>query len=252
MPDYTNAEKTELSVPYEQEQYVLRSRPDIIHVLRELSRKPDIITGYFNEGSSYLLTAVLGVLPDRDLVVLDHGPDDTVNQWATAADRIICVTKHDNVTIRFAISDLKRAKFQQQPVFAAPLPDGVFRLQRREFFRVPAPMLNPIVCRVSEENHDWDLEAVDISIGGIGLIDRSLQFQVDPPRTIEGCVLKLPEQDLAIDVEIRYWSKFRLRDGREVRRIGCAFRGVTPDKNVVLQRFINKLQVEQRATSPDD
>ena len=60
MPDYTNAQKTAIDSIEDHDRYLLRSEAEIRGQLLKLAKKPDIITAYFNNGSNFILTAVLG------------------------------------------------------------------------------------------------------------------------------------------------------------------------------------------------
>jgi c-di-GMP-binding flagellar brake protein YcgR len=254
MPDYQDADKTELfSIP-DQEQYLVHSRLEIVRVLQELSKRPDIITAYFNHGKEYALTAVLGVLTERDLLVLDYGADEKLNQRLMAADRITCVTKHDNIDVRFTVTGVQRAKFQNQPAFAALLPESVYRLQRREFFRVSTPIVNPLIVRIPQGNADpIELPMADISVGGVGLHDCELSFDAEPLTRLEGCGIELPGFGFVkVDLEVRNVSLQPLNDGSQVRRIGCAFLDMPLDVSARIQRYIHRLQIEQKATSGRD
>ncbi len=247
-------QKTELFEPTQgQEEYILRSRDQVISVLKELSKRPDIVTAYFGGGKHHMLTAVLAVLPERDLAVLDIGPEETLNRRAQAAERLVCVTKHDGVAVRFSLSGLSRAKFQGREVFAAPLPESVLRLQRREFFRVHVPLMNPVTCRIPcPDGGTLTLNVSDISVGGIGLIDPTFRIEPIPTTVLEQCYLTIPDFDsFNVDLEIRSAHRLRQRDGNEVNRIGCRYAHLAPDKLVIIQRYINKLQIEQRASQPD-
>lgn len=249
MVEQSTDNKTELSAIEEQEKYLLYSRTAIINVLHDLSKRPDIITAYFNGGKEYLLTAVLTVLPERELVVLDYGADEKQNLRMLAADRIVCVTKHDNISIKFSCEELQRAKFQDRQAFAARLPDTLFRLQRREFFRVSTPVFNPLKCRIPDvERGELELTIVDISVGGIGLLDPYFRVTQEIGTILRECSVDLAEFGLLhCDLQIRNSFMQAQNDGGKVRRVGCAFTNLTLDRNALLQRYIHRVQIEQKA-----
>lgn len=51
----------EIEQPDDYDQYLLRSKPEIVAVLRSLVQKRALVSAYFNRGSSFLLTSVLHV-----------------------------------------------------------------------------------------------------------------------------------------------------------------------------------------------
>lgn len=247
MPDYSTAQKTEISDFEHQQQFLLESKGEIVHVLNDLSRKPDIITGYFDAGNRYVLTAVLKVLPERGLVVLDQGPDSAGNERLLQKGELLCITKHNRIHIKFKLRGIKKARFQGESVFAAPLPDSVFRLQRREFFRIRTPIANPVTCEIPDVVAPRQLKVLDIGYGGLALEVLEADEQWEPGQTFPDCVLNLPEfGKVNLTLEVRNIVPQRFRDGTEYRRVGCQFVQLPLDRSATIQRYIHRLQVEQK------
>ncbi len=231
-----------------QEQYLLHSKPEITRVLRDLAKKPDIITAYFDGGSRFFLTAVIGVLPERDMVVLDYGTEDALNELALQAERLVCVTRHEHVSVRFTCTGLQRAKYQGRQVFAAPLPESVYRPQRREFFRVVTPTVTPLKIHVPRPGADpLELTVVDLSCGGAALYDPEQSFTPVPGEIIKDCGIELPGFGLVtFNLEIRSQVPVMRSDGTAQVRIGGQFRGLTIDGTALLQRYLHKLQLDSK------
>lgn len=241
------------SGPKGQDRFQLTDRSDIIAVLRQLGRRPELVTAYFNQGRESLVTAVLGVDTERGEIELDQGPDDAVNRRALAADSLICMTREQNVSIRFRVSGLRAGTRSDGPVFRAPLPESVQRMQRREFFRVPMPVSTPVICRIpTEDGSVYTLRAMDLSLGGVGLVDAAMSLPLRVGDVFTGCELEIPGQDvLAVRLEVRNISRHIFRDGSVGRRLGLAFGGVSGRGTTLLQRYLQRLQIAQRDTSPD-
>lgn len=251
MPDYSNARKTELSEFEQQDQFLVHAQGDIAHILNDLSRRPDIITGYFDEGSRYILTAVISVLPSRGLVVLDPGPDQITNERLLQKGRLLCVTKHERIHIKFTLEGIQRARFQGEPVLAAPFPQSVFRLQRREFFRIKTPMVTPVTCAVQLEGERRVFPVLDIGYGGLALKDDGKLIDPEKHPVLEECLLDMPEfGEVTLGLEVRNIVPLTHRDSG-FHRVGCSFRKMSLDRNAVIQRYIHQLQINQRATGGD-
>lgn len=249
MSDTREENKTELFDGEDQEKYLLYSKTAIINVLHELSKKPDIITAYFNQGREYILTAVLTVMNDRNLVVLDYGADEAKNRRLLDYGRAVCVTKHDNISIKFAVDGLQRAKFQDRQSFAAILPETLYRQQRREFFRVTTPVLNPLKCYIPRPGgQTLELNIMDISCGGLGLADPGQLFDPEINDILTGCHIELPEMGtLHCDLQVRNSFMQPQNSGQQLHRIGCSFVSLSQDKNALIQRYIHRVQLEQKA-----
>lgn len=226
--------------------YRINNRGQVIRVLRNLAKRPDIITAWFDEGRAYLLTAVLDILPERGLVVLDYGANDAVNRKVLDAEHLVCVTRHDNIDVRFSVTDIQRARFRGGFAFAGPIPAHVYRLQRREYFRVRTPVANPVRCTLRGPSGDLRLPLADIGGGGLCLLDESGAFPYQPGERIERCTLALPDIGVVfVDIEVRHLRASEV-NGRTITRIGCRFLDLTMDKAALVQRYVNALQVAAR------
>jgi c-di-GMP-binding flagellar brake protein YcgR len=249
MADEAENKKTELFDGGDDERFLLTSKAAIANVLVDLGKRPDILTAYFNQGHEYILTAVLAVMPERNLLVLDYGADEKLNQRLLEYGRAVCVTKHDNINIKFGCNILQRAKYQDRQALAASLPESLFRQQRREFFRVALPIVNAVKCYVPQpDGSEMVLHVADISCGGAGLVDPQRRFNPEVGTLLAGCRVVLPETGtLVLDLVVRNSFLQAQNDGNQVRRIGCAFAGLPLDKNAVIQRYIHRVQIEQKA-----
>mgnify|MGYP002713138180 CR=1 FL=1 len=126
---------------------------------------------------------------------------------------------------------------------------GVCRVQRREFFRVSVPVAAPILCRIPRpDGQALELPVVDLSCGGIGLIAPSAGVGLELRETLADCIIELPEfGTLSVNLQVRNMRGHRQSNGEQAQRIGCAFVGLTMDRNALIQRYIHKVQVEQKA-----
>jgi c-di-GMP-binding flagellar brake protein YcgR len=244
MPDYTQAETTALGAVSESDRYVLHSQAEIRSQLLNLAKKPDIITAYFDDGRSFILTAVLGIVRERNLVVLDVGPDDATTRRAIAARKLVCSTRNNGIPIRFSCENMQSAKYQGKPAIAAPIPTSLYRQQRREFFRVQTPRINAPTCEIPlEEGGRLTLKVADLSVGGLCLIDQDEVFQTNILEHYNGCILTLPEYgELTVDLQIRNKALFYSGNAQPVPRYGAAFENLSNSDSLYLQRYIYQLQ----------
>lgn len=249
MPDYSNAPHSSLSDLKEGDRFMLRNSLEIRSQLISLARKPDIITAYFNEGKHYLLTAVLGVIDERGLMVLDYGPDEEITRRAIASGRLVCTTKHEGVPVRFSCERLQSARYKGLPAIAAPVPDSLYRMQRREFFRVETPRVNGPRCEIPDpqtgETHIMTL--TDISLGGMGIIDISGRLDAEPQQRFDNCLILLPNKDeIEVNLIIRNTDAGESgTSGGSFTRYGVSFEGMAISDNAALQRYIFQLQTQQ-------
>lgn len=248
MPDYTDAKQSSLPDLSEADHFLLRNSSEIRSQLICLSRQPDIITAYFDDGKRYMLTAVLGVINERGLLVLDIGPDDATTQRAIDSGRLVCTAKHDGVPVRFTCENLQSARYKALPAIATPLPNTMYRMQRREFFRVSTPKINGPRCEVADPQggEPFQLTVTDISVGGAGMLDTSARMQAEPLERFDNCRLLLPEHgEITINIVLRNKAMIPSGSGKPQPRYGVAFEGISVSDNANLQRYIFHLQTQQ-------
>lgn len=237
--------------PGEYDRFMLRNPAEMLPLLRSLCEHVAQITVFFNEGQDMLLTTLAEVAPDR--VILDHGPDAAMNRKALAADRLFCVTTLDKVRIQFILRGLVQVEHEGRPAFRAAPPNEVLRLQRREYYRLVTPIMNPLVCLMplplpdgSTRRHAANV--FDISCGGLGLAapDEGLPFAVD--MDFPGCRLDLPEiGEITGTLRVRSLFDIVMRSGARVRRAGCEFVGLPGTMATLIQRYIIKVERERKA-----
>ncbi len=239
---------------HDDNQFQLTSRRDIVAVLRQLGRRPELITGYFNQGRESLVTAVLHVDQEAGEVVLDQGPDDAVNRRALAAGQLICMTRENNVSVKFRLQGLRRATRDDGPTFRAPLPESLYRLQRREFFRVPMPVSSPVLCRIpTDAGEVHEFRVTDMSLGGVGIVDATMKLPLRIGDVFTDAELRVPDQrPLTVGLEVRNVSRHIFRDGTVGRRLGVAFQGLSTQGSTLLQRYLQRLQIAYRESAPDN
>lgn len=234
--------------PFDEEKYLLKGSEQIAQTLLELSKRPELINAYFRGGEESITTTVIDVLHERGLVILEPGPNAEKNRQLLEEGNTTCLSKHHDVDIRFELGGLQSARLKGQQVIAAPLPQSLLRLQRREFFRVTTPLMAPILCQLDYEGERWSLPLADISIGGLALFDKERRF--DPPNgeILPDCTLILPDNagEIEVTLEVRASFLYGRDEGHQVRRIGCAFVELPTDKINFIQRYINRLQIKQR------
>ena len=249
-------EKTELFNPGGDHDFWLHSPRQVLAVLKRLKKKTATVTAYFSGKKSYILTAVLGLSPNRDLLILDEGPNEELNLKLLQSRQACCVTMLDCIRIRFDCADLKRALYKGGRVFVCPIPRSLLYLERRDCFRVATSVVHPPVCYVPRHTQEpLELLVVDISVGGVGLHNMNpsqpLGTDAGDPRLYRDCRLYLPDYaELTVDLRVRNARTTVRHDGLEVQKIGAEFMNLRPGICDVIQQYVHSIQLRQIATSP--
>lgn len=233
----------------EQEKYLIRSAWEINQVLTDLAKRPELITAYFDDGAGYILSTIIAVLNEQHLVVMEKGPDEQMNQRLLHAGRARCISKQRDVSVRFYLDELREAKYQGQMVFAAKLPESLYRLQRREYFRVHTPLSNPLLSRIKTRDGTlFELALSDLSVGGLAMLDPNLAFEAEVGEVFEDCSLVFPEETVhRVNLKIRNIFLLGEERHRPQLKIGCSFDNVDTRFDSFIHRYVNRLQIQQNS-----
>jgi len=232
------------------EKYLLSTSRKVVPLLKALTRKPDLITVKIPNSEQSVLTAVLDVLTERNLLILDYGPSDSLNNKLLAAERIICTTLHDMVETRFSCGALKKVKYKGAPAFATPIPDSVLYIERREYFRIKPLISHPAYINLRlEDDQPVKLKITDIGVKGLSFTDTGSASRAAAGDRFENCRLILPANpSVLVTLEIRYRTgNGKPEDGNARDRVGAKFIDLNQGLEFTLQRFINMVQIEQNA-----
>ena len=244
----------ELEQPDDYSQYLLHSKSEIVAVLRSLVQKGALITVYFDQGKSFLLTSMIQLNADHESFVLDLGSNDEMNRRALLAKKLILTTVVDKVKIQFSLGALTATQYEGRSAFLGAIPDALLRLQRREYFRLSTPLATPIrlaatIRRADDSALQVNLPLLDISGGGVGLMAATDQAQLlQRGDTLSECKLTLPDEGLLVtSLGVRNMFDVTTRSGTRYVRVGCEYVGLTSARLTMVQRYITRMERERKA-----
>ena len=182
-------------------------------------------------------------------LILDFGANEILNQRALASDKIILVTAQDRVKVQFVVDGMKLIEHLGRPAFKASIPRELLKLQRREYYRLSTPVINPIKCAMTKTG-GGKIEATiaDISLGGIAIINYQNLIAFEIGDKFSACRIVLPEiGTVTTEIEIRNEHEVTMKNGVKVQRAGCMFIGLPSGQQAMIQRYIIKLDRERHA-----
>lgn len=251
MPDQTdNLLKIE-PVAADQSKYLIHSRMQIAAILGTLRKAGSMVTAYFGYDNDFILTSVVAVRPEQNEVVIEYGADNAANQRALHAGRITFVAAHERIKIQFATDSLRQVQFDGRNAFSMPLPAALLRLQRREYFRIATPLARPLKCLIAPQAAPVEAPAevtiVDISCGGVAIIDSSELADNQPGVRFRGCRILLPEIGaVSADILVKSTFEVTLKNGVKHKHAGCEFVDMPERERAKIQRYINQLERERK------
>lgn len=231
--------------------YRIHSRADIYAILRDIMQRNTLVTVYFDQGNNFILTSILAIDSEKDEMVIDYGIEERLNRKALKSKRITFVTSQNRIKVEFACDSLRKIQFEGDDAFVVNLPETLVRMQRRNFFRVTTPTINPLKCVIplptDDESGIAEVTLLDISCGGIAVIDHHPKISFDPGTVFENCQISLPNIGTIIaNIQVKNTYEITLRNGLACKRAGCEFIRLPANMFAMIQRYIVKLEQMQR------
>lgn len=227
----------------EESKCLIHSRTEIVFLLRGIMKHNALITAYFNKGSEFILTSIVGFDPARENLLFDLGPDEELNQRLLKSRQILFTTTHEQVKVKFSAPQAAMVNFKGHAAFRIAIPHKMVRMQRREYYRIGTGIVNPLKARITMLPTVAEVTVLDISCGGVALIDQHHAIDLEPGNAFQDCRITLPELG-AVKTGLQVCNTYEvtLRNGLACKRSGCRFVGIAESERGLIQRYITRLE----------
>jgi len=233
--------------------YQVRSRREIISLLRTVSERNQLVRMQANNGADSVVTSILEVDDDGDYVIVDCAPSNITNQRVLESDDIKFETMLENIRILFSASHIDSCIHEERPALYIDLPDTLIRLQRREYYRVATPVSNPVRCTIPFADADGNpaaplvLPVYNVSGGGIAVVDEKKLLPSAVGTVFQKCRIDFPGSPVEVTLQLMNSHDITLTNGKNTRRLGFMFVNLPNATVAAIQRYITKLEREQNA-----
>jgi c-di-GMP-binding flagellar brake protein YcgR len=230
-------------------EFRIKSKKAMQSILQSIADQGTHVGLFYGNGNNFILTMLLGA--NEHGMWLDVGPFPPENKQLLLSDKITFVSTHQHVKVQFVAHDIQNDLFENNEAFYMELPDYLLRIQRREFFRIAVPSTSSAKCiiPIQPENPDdpvimREVPIEDISGGGIGLLCEEHEAELLPEKVFPDCRISIPEVGvLTVTIEVKNGINFST--GAKVqKRVGCLFIDMNNQANILLQRYITRMQSE--------
>jgi c-di-GMP-binding flagellar brake protein YcgR len=216
--------------------------------LRNLVNRGDFLTVEYAGGQ--LVTRLLDVDVRGRTFTFDWGGVSNQNTGLLAASRCKFHAAPDGVRVEFGVATPRKTTFEGLPAFEADFPEVLFYVQRREYFRVDAPILDPYMCTGRLPDGDtFRFEVHDLSLGGVGMRtadERAANLPMG--MRIEDCELVLGSLGrLSLDLQLVSHRSTSLPNGTQRYQLGFRFLTLPGSAENTLQRLITQLEMKRRS-----
>ncbi|EOS92943.1 flagellar brake protein [Erwinia tracheiphila] len=152
----------------EKEQYLKRGPLAVLAVLKNLlkNQTPVLVSHARGQFITKLLYA------DHDQIIIDYGSNDYDNQLVLEASELNLWAETQGAKVEFTLSEPHSGSHEGLPAFFANVPEELWMIQRREFFRVNAPLDPIFYCYVHWPDGSGEdrMRLQDLSLGGIAVL----------------------------------------------------------------------------------
>lgn len=226
------------------EQFRIDGKVGVRAVLREMVDKKALLTAFARSGpTSCFVTRIVSF--EGDHLVFDATTDDDRLKAVIDRDGATLVGFLDHIKVQFDVSGLRSVPEDEGRALQCPLPASLYRIQRRDAFRVRPPLEEPALCVLpTPDRTEVRYVIVDISVGGLAL---RVSDEVPRPKIGERwqrCRLELGKRaPIPCALVVR-----NIQVGHEgdegAYRLGCSFESMPPEVGRAVQLFV--LDVERR------
>lgn len=234
----------------------IQDRPDfgrrdarqIAVYLRNLATRGDFVTIEF--GGKQIASQVLHVDTPGLTFVFDRVSNEQENQAMLRAGNLIFRGSPDGVRIEFSTGTPQPTVFEGRPALQLPFPDILYCVQRREYFRVETPILDPYVAtgRYSDDSI-LRCEIHDLSLGGISFQTMDPRIaELEPGTVLEDVRLNFGQFGLfAIDLTLVSPRFIVTAKGDRLHIVGFKFPDLPGAAERTLQKLITHLDNKRRS-----
>jgi len=232
--------------------YEVHSPREIVSLLRQIGEKKQLIRMKIKGEADVCVTSILEVDGDDGIFVLDRSINPEQNGRIVQANSVMCETYLDKIRILFSVGGVQETDYRGSGALVADIPATLIRLQRREFYRMPTPVTNPVPVLVPMPldlgGGNATFPLADISCGGIALLDNKMMLNSTIGQTFTNCRIELPDTGfVTTSLQVRNALDVTMLNNKTSRRIGCMFVDISRANMAAVQRYITKLERERNA-----
>ncbi|MDX8379440.1 MAG: flagellar brake protein [Gallionella sp.] len=242
--------KIEVLSSADDDQYRVITPREIVFIIQSIIKSRSRVALYYSEDNDFILTTLLDVNISGIWLETSMLPEE--NAHILDSEKLVIVSSQGQVKIQFVASHAKSIRLEGQPAIFLPLPKSIYRIQRREYFRLSTPVVNPLTCFIPETNTKeqdlpHEMTIMDISGGGVGLTCTEQDTTLTPGETYENCKIHLPEVgDLVGTIQVKNLIVLSTAAGKVMRRAGCKFKDLDGASTILLQRYVTSMQRTRR------
>lgn len=221
---------------------------EIGSVLRQLQSRRDFLTVEGGNRPIRIITRILEVDQNAGHFIFDCSVDPNDNRYLLESEQNFFSATQDGVRIQFVGGRAEQHEFEGAFAFRSPLPESLYRMQRREYFRVETPLMQPYRCTANLPGKGQiAFDIFDLSFTGVGLRSKDpILGDLAIGTVLSKAVLDCRKMGM-IETDMSITNLRNIRSLKDpIYHFGCRFERFPRSKESDLQRMINYLELARR------
>ena len=230
------------------DEHLITSANEIKFILKSIAEKESRVALYYGAANDFFMTTLLAVNGSK--LWGEQSKDAAVNQKVIDSDKVIFVGAQHLVKIQFATSKPTMDVYQGYPAFLFPIPQSLYRLQRREYFRLTTPSWPELKCVIPKAHTlpepQREMTIMDISGKGVALVCSENDTELIPGKSYQNCAIDIPDfGTITGTIAVRNMAVLTDANGRSFKRAGCEMQEMDNASILLLQRYVMHLQINK-------
>lgn len=213
----------------------------IVNILSEIELSSPLCTIQIDSTSQEYNTSILGIKPEKNLIVLDELIPKEGNAELQKTKSLKLSTFHKGIHLSFNLSDIEMGYSRGISYYKACLPDRIFYPQRRRSPRIEISSIDIAFSGVSERTGiSVNGYLFDLSRGGAG-IDLSVnRARIQRGDLIKNCQINFEDYLMDFDFAVRFIKPASINSSKI--QMGGFFEKVSSKSHAKLSYFITSLE----------
>jgi flagellar brake protein len=243
----------------------ITSRVECLAILEKLRADGSLLSVCsLDDPSEVIVTQLLSIDAQSGRIAFELSHVDAHTNFIARHRKAIVVAIEEKIKLQFIATEIELGQDERTPLLLADFPESIYRIQRREAFRVrplathPATCLMPMQARrhVLPDNQSasaapalFDALVLDVSVGGLSLelLDFNKDFELGD--ILEDCFLHLPGQTaFRCTLKLCYIGTPHLK--ARSYRIGAHFEDLSSESERAIQRYVNAVEISRKSVKP--
>jgi len=165
---------------------MLHNKAMIINNLSMLVKHKCMISASLG-GKESLLTAIIAINHKDGTMILDFSASDYLNKKLISTPHVKFSTGFNGIQVAFTGDKISLVKYEGEPAFLMQIPSSLYWYNRREYYRVNTPIMNPSICEfaLKEPQEDSPGDYKQAYIAATGVIKAGLMAEIQAERVAE-------------------------------------------------------------------